>query len=1147
MPSVEELRSCLLEKLSELFRLNQPDLDFGFFRIMHAKAKEVRDFIDNDLLKIISDAFGDIDDARKAELKANIDKEIATAKEYGVADPDNFPKVKEARAAYEAVQDTASAEADVYDHLYRFFERYYDDGDFISRRYYTRETPGRAAPFAIPYNGEEVKLHWANADQYYIKSAEYFSNFTFDLRQAKEVRALRQQDQLGLFRTEDDSPLRVHFRIVEATEGEHGDIKASESSKRFFILPKNDPIELDDDPKAELVIKFEYRPDPEKTGQDNTWQSKRNAEAVDEVLSSLTSWTASLPDEYRSHPIHDYLRLLSLPAPTEGDKKRTLLAKYVNQYTSRNTMDYFIHKDLGGFLRRELDFYIKNEVMHLDDIENADAPVVESYLAKIKVLRKIAGKLIDFLAQLEDFQKKLWLKKKFVVETNYCITLDRICNEQAKMTNEQKWLLDQVVSNKAQWAEWQELGFVQLTTNNEQLTKEAVLEAVDFTIAFNGEKQGEDLFAKKPLTYRKLIDDCSLILDHWNLVLDTRFFDDNFKARLIASIDNFDENLNGILVASENSQALRLLSYRYSKQIDAVITDPPYNTGDDGFHYKDNYLHSSWASMMAERLNCLGTYLKDTSWLSFNINDIELPALTYILDEQNLKPTSVVTVKMSHMSGMKMAHADRKPPKIKEYITLSCKSDQARINPIFEKCQWNDAFERYDSFLFRNNSNNPEDWTRSSLRSAAIQAGIDVQDSDEYESFSLKNAEHIYQRAKNDSLYDMPRDGVFRKIVTPTGMEKIALDGKEVLFAANYLKDIDGEMVPAKVKGDIWDDIGINNSHNEGGVSFENGKKPVKLFERLVSMLTNSESVLLDIFAGSGTLAHAISNLNLKGASRKFILIEMADYFDSILKERVCKVMYSSEWQKGRPIASGKSSSLFVKYLRLESYEDTLNNLRLDDNPQRTKAISANPSLREDYMLHYWLDVETRGSQSLLNIDAFADPTAYTLEVKKPGTDEHAIRAVDLIETFNYLIGLRVVHTSVPQELTAKFKRITDPDLPEDQRTKLVVDGRISQDADGPWWFRKVEGWVPADPANPNNGQQEKVLVVWRKLTGDIEQDNLMLDEWFLKNRISTLDFEFDTIYVNGSNNLPNLKRDDENWKVRLIEEDFMKRMWEAQ
>ncbi len=70
------------------------------------------------------------------------------------------------------------------------------------------------------------------------------------------------------------------------------------------------------------------------------------------------------------------------------------------------------------------------------------------------------------------------------------------------------------------------------------------------------------------------------------------------------------------------------------------------------------------------------------------------------------------------------------------------------------------------------------------------------------------------------------------------------------------------------------------------------------------------------------------------------------------------------------------------------------------------------------------------------------------------------------------------------------------------------------------------------------------MLIVWCKLTSDLEKDNLMLDEWFQKNLISTRDFEFDTIYANGSNNLPNLKLDDENWTVRMIEEEFMKRMW---
>ena len=249
--------------------------------------------------------------------------------------------------------------------------------------------------------------------------------------------------------------------------------------------------------------------------------------------------------------------------------------------------------------------------------------------------------------------------------------------------------------------------------------------------------------------------------------------------------------------------------------------------------------------------------------------------------------------------------------------------------------------------------------------------------------------------------------------------------------------------------------------------------------------------------------------------------------------------------------------SHMFKYIRLESYEDCLNNLVLpedlpSDEPrrrqhsEREKALAQNPELREDFILRYMLDVETRGSQSLLNIDAFANPTAYKLKVKKPGSDEYVWKNVDLLETFNYLIGLRVGHIGAPQAFAAAFKREPDPDLPQDTTTRLAVDGRIRQDADGPWWFRRVEGWVPSDFGNPNNGERNRVLILWRKLTGDIEKDNLMLDEYVKSLGISTQDFEFDTIYVNGTNNLPNLRRAEDTWKVRLIEEDFHRLMWDV-
>jgi adenine-specific DNA-methyltransferase len=306
--------------------------------------------------------------------------------------------------------------------------------------------------------------------------------------------------------------------------------------------------------------------------------------------------------------------------------------------------------------------------------------------------------------------------------------------------------------------------------------------------------------------------------------------------------------------------------------------------------------------------------------------------------------------------------------------------------------------------------------------------------------------------------------------------------------------------------------------------------------------------VILDYFAGSGTTGHATINLNrYDDGKRKYVLVEMGVHFDVATKPRVQKTIYSSQWKNGKPTSRDTGISHCFKYIRLESYEDTLNNLVFDENPVRGKAIESNPSLKEDYMLRYLMDVETRGSQSLLNIDAFADPTVYALVVKRPGSDEQVTQHIDLIETFNYLLGLRLENMAAPQTFTASFTRKPDPELPEDQHTKLLVDGKIQQTADGKWWFRKLEGWVPADPMNPNNGRKERVLIVWRKLTGNLEEDNLMLDEWFTKYRISTRDFEYDTIYVNGSNNLPNLKKDDENWKVRLIEEEFHKKMWEME
>jgi|TARA_A100001518_G_scaffold2731_1_gene2697 adenine-specific DNA-methyltransferase len=1118
MPSTEQLRSRLLKKLSELFQLDQPDLDFGFYRIMHAKAQEVQDFIDNGLLKIVADAFGEQAQASSHEQKeAARQKVIATLGESavdasGVLNP-AFEQTPAGIAYIEEIKnitaqkDNLSAEADVYDHLYRFFERYYDDGDFISRRYYTRETPGKAAPFAVPYNGEEVKLHWANADQYYIKSAEYFSNFTFDLTQSAEVRKMSQEErELNQIPS---TPLKVQFRVVDASEGEHGNVKAAEDKKRFFILHEENPVEFND--ADELVINFEYKTlpseknevgvDTEKALKGKYGKSLNKGDMPNLAIAEKIIEVACGLDKTQEYP-----NVLELNAPTDKIPNRPLLAKYINQYTARNTMDYFIHKDLGGFLRRELDFYIKNEVMRLDDIENADAPAVESYLAKIKVLRKIAGKLVDFLAQLEEFQKKLWLKKKFVVETNYCITLDRVPEE----------LYPEIAANEAQCEEW-----IKLFAIDEI---QADLHSPGFS---------------RPLTIE-------FLKANNKLVLDTQFFDDSFKAMLLASIENFDEQCDGLLIHSENFQALNLLQERYREQAQCFYVDPPYNTGSDGFSYKDSYQHSSWYSMILNSIINGKALLSSSGIFSATIDDNEVSGLLALLkDIFGSKCLAACAPWRSEPSGGKEKTGLRSGH---EYLAIFHNGDPQAISSDERSTGELNLSDKWGKYR---KGRELRKWGGTSLREDRLGQFYELKTPTGETSLPIRNdgrEGHWRWGKENPGIKAALEDPEFFHWELTPYDPGVEVDGQLERWTP-YEKIRD---VKKSVGWATWlDTFGINADATRRLKDLFNYKpfetpKPVALLEWFLNLHSSSEAICIDTFAGSGALGDAVISLNRSDSgSRKYLLVEIAAYFDFVLLPRLKKVVYSGDWAFGKPTTRHTGVSHCFKYIRLESYEDTLNNLRLDHNTQRKKAVAANPALKEDYMLRYLLDVETRGSQSLLNIDAFADPTAYTLEVKKPGTDEYVTRAVDLIETFNYLIGLRVEHYGMPQTFTATFKRIKDPELPEDQHTKLVVDGRIRQEEDGPWWFRKVEGWVPKDPANPNNGLQEKVLVVWRKLTDDIEQDNLMLDEWFQKNRISTRDFEFDTIYVNGSNNLPNLKHDEENWKVRLIEEEFLKRMWD--
>jgi adenine-specific DNA-methyltransferase len=279
--------------------------------------------------------------------------------------------------------------------------------------------------------------------------------------------------------------------------------------------------------------------------------------------------------------------------------------------------------------------------------------------------------------------------------------------------------------------------------------------------------------------------------------------------------------------------------------------------------------------------------------------------------------------------------------------------------------------------------------------------------------------------------------------------------------------------------------------------------KTLFLLERVIECSTFSENTgafVLDPFAGSGTTGHAVINLNREdGGDRKYILIEMGEHFDTVLVPRLKKVIYSKDWKDGKPQSRNTGISHCFKILRLESYEDTLNNLRLHRTREQELALEKfSPEAREDYQLGYMLDLEATGSQSLLNVSAFTDPFDYTLQIATGTAGETKPTQVDLVETFNWLLGLTV-----------------------------LAQGH----GGGVTW---VEG---------TNPEGEKVLVLWRNTTA---VDAEALNAWCKKQKISVLDGEFAVIYVNGDHHLENLRRDDQTWKVRLTDEEFPKLMWEG-
>lgn len=1006
-------RARLKELLNELFRIESSDLDFGIYRIMNKKREEINNFIENNLDKYIDKALMSLSETKKKELEEKLQRIKEGLDIFGVSDysvSDDYKNVIKELEKYDSTNSID--EIDIYEHIYNFFKRYYDDGDFISQMRYSKENK-----YVVPYNGEEVYLYWANRDQYYVKTSENFIKYSFGKK---------------------SKGIRVEFKINNA-ELNKNNIKSDE--KRYFILHK-DFFEYKKEEKL-LNIYFEYRAlteDEKKKYKKQNTQNDINKYIFEEIKAAVRK---------------DDLVDLSWMFEKSINSNKTVLEKHIYKYTKKNKSDYFIHKDLKGFLNRELDFYIKNEIVDLNTINIEKIGDVKKLFIKINIFRDICQKIITFLDSIENFQKKLFEKKKFVLQTEYCLTLDKVPQ------NIKSDIFEAVLSNERQLKEWKDL-------YDEKITSLDDLYYVD-----------ENFEGKKKLK---------------QLMIDTKFFDEDFKEKLLTSFYNLDEQIDGLLIHSENYQGLKFLESKYKEKIDCIYIDPPYNTDASEIIYKNGYKDSSWMTLMENRITIARRLLMPDGLFISAIDDYEYMNLLglkkLIFGKENylgtiishcnpqgrgkkvLDPVSEYHILFSKnaelINDLSVEKPDKKIKKtqFKRTGTNSLKHERPyRFYPMLEK-DGKLHMITYDEYLkiYSLNKAFDEEYIRKLTRKYK-EKGYNVifpQREDgqflvwqrEFKRAQKEYSTYIYE---NGNIYT---PGYERRTPTTLWLESKYSNPE---YGTELLKDMFGE------KG-IFD-----------------YPKSIYTLEDMIGLKENR--LILDFFAGSGTTGHAAININRNNKSEnneysmKYILIEMGDYIDIVTKQRLKKAVFSDKWKDGKPQNYNGVSHMF-KYIRLEQYEDSLRNISFSNEFESEFVQMKMEDYFEEYFIKYMLEYETQ--ESLLNIEKFKTPFDYEIELENENKD---MAKVDLVETFNYLMGINVEKLRVYNHQNRKYK---------------IVIGKLNE---------------------------QKVLVIWRNVVDlDMEEDKRFIEEEIIGEN------KFDKIYINYDNYVEG---------SLLIEEQFYKLMFE--
>lgn len=356
----------------------------------------------------------------------------------------------------------------------------------------------------------------------------------------------------------------------------------------------------------------------------------------------------------------------------------------------------------------------------------------------------------------------------------------------------------------------------------------------------------------------------------------------------VSSIEDVSEADNYIIKGNNILSLSSLLKTKRGK-VQFIYIDPPYNTSNDSFRYNDSFKRSTWLTFMKNRLELAKQLLKSSGTIAISINYIELSYLKVMCDEIFGEENYINTVTIKTATTASFRAINDCPVNVSEFILIYAKNKSAaKINPVYVT---SDYSEDYGSYI-KNFDESIDKWEIVSVDSVIYEAeGVNTWQEyrDKYgegwkqvryekkAKFCLENCDRVVslntmQKPSQDIVNAIEESKANRGVVYEVRGNYI-YNGRSLAFYKKKLREIDGTLTPTEILTNVWTDISFLSLGNEGGVDLPNGKKPEKLIQRLLSLYTDKDDLILDYHVGSGTTCAVAHKMG-----RQYIGCEQLDY-----------------------------------------------------------------------------------------------------------------------------------------------------------------------------------------------------------------------------------------------------------------------------